>query len=87
MTNSLTIVMRALIDDRMDPTSGRQDTEPEEYPAALPTPIHLIVDMAELEDANTANEEAARHDQRQLLHHEVQATPADDALALDASEA
>lgn len=41
-------VMRALIDDRLTQLRADQDTELEEYLAALPTPIHLIVDLPEL---------------------------------------
>lgn len=75
-------VMRALIDDRMAQLQADKDTELEEYLAALPTPIHLIIDMAELEAREQANEEAAREDQRQLLHHEVQADACRRRLAL-----
>lgn len=41
-------VMRALIDDRLTQIQADRDTELEEYLAALPTPIHLIVDLPEL---------------------------------------
>ena len=66
-------VMRALIDDRLTQLRADQDTELEDYLATLPTPIHLIVDLPELDGLIEREEDGIRVDQRALLYHETAA--------------
>lgn len=64
-------VMRALIDDRLTQIQADRDTELEDYLAALPTPIHLIVDLPELNDRSEHNRSEHAATQRELLAGEV----------------
>jgi len=64
-------VKRALINDRLTQLRADQDTELEDYLAALPTPIHLIVDLPELNDRSEHNRSEHAATQRELLAGEV----------------
>lgn len=79
-------VMRALIDDRLDQIRADKDAELEAYLAALPTPIHLIVDVDEIDDRVRSLCANVAKNQRQLLHHEVQADKCRKAIASDQNE-
>ena len=64
-------VMRALIDDRLTQIQADRDTELEEYLATLPTPIHLIVDLPEINERTEHNHAEYINTQRELLACEV----------------
>jgi hypothetical protein len=64
-------VKRALIDDRLAQLQADRDDEIEEYLATLPTPIHLIVDLPELNDRTEHNHAEYVTTQRELLAGEV----------------
>ena len=64
-------VKRALINDRLTQLQADQDTELEDYLATLPTPIHLIVDLPELNERTDHNHAEHAATQRELLAGEV----------------
>ena len=64
-------VKRALINDRLTQLQADQDTELEDYLATLPTPIHLIVDLPELNERTEHNHAEYINTQRELLAGEV----------------
>ncbi len=64
-------VMRALIDDRVTQLQADADAETEAFLASLPTPIHLIVDLPELNDLSEHNRSEHAATQRELLAGEV----------------
>jgi len=66
-------VMRALIDDRVTQLQADSDAETEAFLASLPTPTHLIVDVAEVDARIKDLCASVANNQRKLIHHEVQA--------------
>ena len=66
-------VMRALIDDRRTQIRLDEEAASEEFYATTETPIHLIVDLPELDGLIEREEDGMRVDQRALLYHETAA--------------
>lgn len=79
-------VMRALIEDRLDQIRADDDQVLADYLASLPTPVHLIVDLDELDErVRTLCAEVAKN-QRHLLNLEVQADKYRKSIAADHEE-
>lgn len=66
-------VKRALIDDRRTQIRLDEEAASEEFYATNETPIHLIVDLPELDGLIEREEDGMRVDQRALLYHETAA--------------
>lgn len=79
-------VMRALIDDRVAQLRADDDQALADYLASLPTPIHLIVDVDEVDKRISDLCATVARNQRQLVHHEVKADKCRKAIALDQNE-